>query len=46
MVHVEMCSSAFKVVLVIDIVCSCGVSLPSPISSQLANQCSLSDVFL
>ena len=46
MVPVELCPSACKVILVIDIVCLCGLFPPSPISSQFYNQCSLSDVFL
>ena len=46
MVPVELCSSAFKEILVTDINCSWGLFPPSPISSQLGNQCCLSDVFL
>ena len=46
MVPDELCSSAFTVTLVTDINCSCGLFPPSPISSQLANQCCLFDLFL
>ena len=35
MVPFELCLSACKVILVIDVVASCGFFLPSPISSML-----------